>query len=208
MSTLRVLDERSGERCGHGPGEPPGESLRTLIGRLLVDATRADIALARVRLAALDLTAPEVRSGARCRVLLGALDASVLLDAANDASSGTPNETAVVRPGLRHLAEWLASDRLEVRSAGIGAWKPDFSVYEDRAGTSTSLVGAHYFGSPQLAVGPSVTVVTTDASAARLLRGRFDELWGRAHDVAPAILDVVRRSQPGGADGGHEAFRP
>lgn len=195
MSTLRVLDERAGEMSG----DRVGESLRTLIGGLLMTATRADIALARVRLAALDLTAPEVRSGARCRVLLGELDASVLLDAADNA--------AAIRPGLRHLAEWLASDRLEVRSAGIGAWMPDFSVYEDRAGRATSLVGAHYFGSPQLAVGPSVTVVMTDEDAARLLRERFDELWTRAHDVAPAILDVVRRSQPMGAAGGDERLR-
>lgn len=177
MTMLRTLDERSGD------GK---ESLRDLIGRLLVNATRADIALTRVRLAALDLTASEVHSGARCRVLLGALDAAILLDATD--------ATTAIRPGLRHLAEWLASDRLEVRSAGIGAWTPDFSVYEDRAGRSTSLVGAHYFGSPQLAVGPSVTVVTTDESAALLLRDRFEELWDRAHDVAPAILDVVRES--------------
>lgn len=195
MTALRLLDERSG-----GPSGGSEESLRTLIGRLLLNATRADIALTRVRLAALDLTAPEVRSGARCRVLLGELDASTLLDAADDA--------ATLRPGLRHLAEWLASDRLEVRSAGIGAWMPDFSVYEDGAGRATSLLGAHYFGSPQLAVGPAVTAVTTAESAARLLRGRFDELWGRAHDVAPAILDVVRRSHPAGAGGGGESLRP
>lgn len=200
MSTLRVLDERSGPRSGDRSGDQTGESLRTLIAGLLMNAARADIALSRVRLAALDLTAPEVRSGARCRVLLGELDASVLLDAA-DAPAGE-------RPGLRYLAEWLASDRLEVRSAGIGAWVPDFSVYEDRAGTSTSLVGAHYFGSPQLSVGPSVTVVTIDESAARLLRDRFDELWRRAHDVVPAILDVVRRPQHLGAARGHERFRP
>lgn len=191
MTMVRMLDERSGAS---------GESLRALIGGLLVNAARADIALTRVRLAALDLTEVEVRSGARCRVLLGALDASVLLDAADDA--------AAIRPGLRHLAEWLASDRLEVRSAGLGSWMPDFSVYEDRAGRTTSLVGAHYFGSPQLAVGPSVTVVTTDESAARLLCGRFDELWGRAHDVAPAILDVVRRSGTAGRDSRDEPFHP
>lgn len=192
MSTLRVLDERTGVRSE--------ESLRTLIGGLLVDATRADIALSRVRLAALDLTAPEVGSGAHCRVLLGELDASVLLDAADGRDDS--------RPGLRHLADWLTSDRLEVRSAGIGAWTPDFSVYQDASGTTTSLVGAHYFGSPQLSVGPSVTIVTTDTSAARLLRERFDELWDLAHDVAPAILDVVQRSGTPRGGGRNEPCRP
>lgn len=95
-----------------------------------------------------------------------------------------------------------------MRSAGIGAWTPDFSVYEDRSGRATSLVGAHYFGSPQLTVGPSVTVVTTDEQAAVLLQDRFAELWSRAHDVAPAILDVVRRSQPVAGEDRGEPVRP
>lgn len=173
MSTLRVLDERS------------DVSLRELIGGLLINATRADIALTRVRLAALDLSDEEVRS-VRCRVLLGELDASILLDAAGGSSTQ--------RAGLRRLAEWLMSERIEVRSAGIGAWTPDFSVYVGDDGSTTCLIGAHYFGSPQLAVGPSVTVTTTDAAAAGLLGERFDELWARAHDVGAAILEVVDRS--------------
>lgn len=170
---LRVVDERS-ER-----------TLRAVIGELLLDATRADIALAKVRLAALDLTEAEVHGPALCRVLLGQLDASTLADA---------TETRRDRHGLHRLAAWLISDRLEVRSAGLGAWAPDFSVYENTSGTHTSLIGAHYFGSPQLAVGPSVTVIDPRAETARLLRGRFEELWARAHDVAPAILAVLERA--------------
>lgn len=157
--------------------------LRSVIGALLEKSRTADLALGRVRLAALDLAEAEVRGPERCRVLLGQLDAAALLDARP--GSG---------PALRRLADWLSSDRLDVRSAGIGAWTPDFSIYRDRAGLSTCLIGAHYFGHPQLTVGPSVTVVLEGSEGATLLQSRFDEVWQRAHDVAPAILEVLRRA--------------
>lgn len=169
-----VIDERS------------RRPLRAIIGELLVAAESVDIAIARVRLAALDLSDDEVRGPALCRVLLGQLDASTLLDATGE--RGGP------RPELRGLADWLASERLQVRSAGIGAWTPDFSVFRARDRTATSLVGAHYFGSPQLTVGPSVTSILRDPATARLLEGRFQQLWERAHDVAPAIQDVLARA--------------
>lgn len=105
----RILDERS---------DPP---LRAVIGRLLSSCHHADLALGRVRLGSLDLTQGEVEGPRRCRVLLGQLDASSLLDTAPHLG---PRAPAMVR-----LAAWLANERLEVRSAGIGAWNPDFSVY-------------------------------------------------------------------------------
>lgn len=175
MMALRVLDERA---------DPP---LRRVIGSLLTSCDRADLAIGRIRLGALDLSETEVRGPTRCRVLLGQLDASTLLDAAPARPEG--------RVSIGRLAEWLESDRLEVRSAGIGAWAPDFSVYHGRGrgrDASTSIIGAHYFGSPQLTVGPSVTVLLRDRGAARLLTGRFRELWDRSHDVAPAIMEVLR----------------
>lgn len=176
--SVRVFDERS------------ARPLRSVIGELMVGSDQVDLAIARIRLAALDLTPEEVEGPSRCRVLLGHLDASTLHDAAtNSAARG---------PALSRLGEWLASDRLEVRSAGLGAWTPDFSVFG--AGRETTcLLGAHYFGSPQLTVGPSVTVTTTDTDAAHLLRRRFQELWERAHDVSPAIADVLGRAMAAGA---------
>lgn len=169
MSCVRLLDERA---------EPP---LRSVIGGLMVASETVDFAVARIRLASLDLTAREIAGPRRCRVLLGRLDASTLLDtraARADAVDG--------------LIRWARSGRLEVRSAGIGAWAPDFSVYRDRSG-SRSLLGAHYFGSPQLTVGPSFTVVTEDPASVRLLGARFDGLWERSHDVLPAIVGVLDR---------------
>lgn len=170
-------------------------SLRAVIGELLETSTRADLALRRVRLAALDLTDAEIQGPELCRVLLGQLDASTLVDAAADRTRS--------REGLHRLAQWLTSDRLHVRSAGLGAWTPDFSVYEGGVRSRTSLIGAHYFGSPQLTVGPSVTVIDPNPETGRLLKGRFHELWVRAHDVRPAILRVLDRELNAGA-GQHE----
>ena len=173
--TMRLLDERSEPR------------LRALIGELLLASESVEIAVARMRLAHLDLSDQEVAEPRRCRVLLGQLDASTLLDAG-----------AASRDAVDRLIRWAASGRLEVRSAGIGAWTPDFSVY--RTGTAgTCLLGAHYFGSPQLTVGPSFTAVTEDPRTVTTLRRRFDELWARSHDVLPAIVGVLERVRVGAA---------
>lgn len=167
-------------------------SLRSLIGDLLQRSRTADLALGRVRLAALDLTEAEVQGPTRCRVLLGQLDASTLVDATALRDAGADHPTR--REALLRLATWLASDRLEVRSAGIGLWTPDFSVFRDPAGATTCLLGAHYFGSPQLTIGPSFTAIVRAADDAALLQLRFEEVWGRGHDVSPAILDVLERT--------------
>ena len=166
--------------------------MRSLIGDLLQRSRTADLALARVRLAALDLTEAEVRGPARCRVLLGQLDASMLVDAT--AAHDTAADYSRRREALLRLADWLASDRLEVRSAGIGLWTPDFSIFRDPADATTCLLGAHYFGSPQLTMGPSFTAVFHGADDAALLQLRFEEVWDRGHDVSPAILEVLERT--------------
>lgn len=169
MTGVRLLDERA---------TPP---LRSVIGKLMATSETVDFAVTRIRLASLDLTPREIAGPGRCRVLLGRLDASTLLDtdaARADAVDG--------------LIRWARSGRLEVRSAGIGAWTPDFSVHRDRTG-SRCLLGAHYFGSAQLTVGPSFTCITDDPACVRLLAARFDGLWARSHDVLPAIVGVLER---------------
>lgn len=170
-AAFRLLDET---------GSPP---VRQVIGALMAGAHRADFALARIRLANLDLTEAELAGPRRCRVLLGHVDASTLLD--TDAAD---------RSAVTGLIRWAASGRLEVRSAGIGAWTPDFSVYHTTDG-GACLLGAHYFGSPHLTVGPSFTAVSTDPDARAVLGRRFDELWGRSHDVLPAIVAVLERAR-------------
>jgi hypothetical protein len=178
--------------------EESARPLRAVIGALLQRSSTADLALSRVRLAALDLTAREVSGPDRCRVLLGQLDATTLAEAIDPKSAGAAgreaNGASAGREAMRRLAGWIEGGRLEVRSAGIGLWTPDFSIFRDARGAPTCLMGAHYFGSPHLTVGPSFTAILRGARDGALLQRRFDETWARGHDVAPAILSVLRRA--------------
>jgi len=168
-----VIDERS---------SPP---LRARIGQLLAKADDAAFAVGRIRLGVLDLTDHELATVQRCRVLLGQLDASTLLDAADTGARSTAS--------LAPLLRFAASGRLEVRSAGLAAWSPDFAVVH-AGGRRVGLVGAIYFGSPELVTGPAFTIPVLGDDATALLRTRFDESWARAHDVLPAIRQVLERA--------------
>lgn len=176
--------------------------VRSRIGSLLAGAARADFAVARIRLAALDLTAAEVAGVRECRVLIGRLDAGMLLDAREGAPEGAAERLAV----LRAFAD---SGRLAVRSAGVAGWMPDFSIFHGR--TPSALLGAHYFGAPEPLVGPSFTAVLGDPAAVALLATRFEELWDRGHDVLPAIRPVLERAHALAVEarrGGRGADRP
>jgi hypothetical protein len=175
----QVLDERD---------TPP---LRTRLGGLLATATEAAFALGRVRLALLDLQEHELASLSRCRVLLGRLDAAMLLDAAED-----PRGEA--RPSLGPLLRFIDRGSLEVRSAGMVVWSPDFA-WVSRPDHPVTLLGAIRFGGAELNVGPGLTVSTTDHDVGRLVRSRFEELWEGAHDVLPAIRSVLEQAH--GMDG-------
>lgn len=170
---VRLLDEQT---------QP---SVRQLIGGSLKRSLTADFALTRIRLATLDLAEEEMKGPRRCRVLLGQLDAAALLDRASGARG----------PSIGGLLDWLSSGRLEVRSAGIGGWTPDFSLFETADGSRTALLGAHYFGTAPLSTGPSFTAVMSDPGSCARLAVRFEEVWERAHDVAPAIADVLERAE-------------
>lgn len=193
-STL-LLDER-GER---GVG-----TVRDRIGDFLSRSRYADIAVARVRLAALDLTDAEVGSVDRCRVLLGRLDAGMLLDTADAGPADAADR-------LRVLRAFAGSGRLEVRAAGMASWVPDFSAYQLRHGEQVGLLGAHYFGAPYPIVGPSFTMVVRQPSACTSLRDRFAGIWALGHDVLPAIRDVLERAHAlavGAAPAGGGRDRP
>ncbi len=165
-------------------------TVRERFGAAMASAEAIDVAVTRIRLAALDLTARELGGVRRCRLLLGELDASTLLDAAERASA------------LGRLRAFAASGRLEVRSSGLGAWAPDFCVARGGGGV-VSMVGAIYFGNPRLLTGPAFTLVAEEVEWAELLSSRFERLWERGHDVLPAIRRVLDRAD--GVDGDRSA---
>jgi hypothetical protein len=164
-------------------------TLRFYIGRLLSDCVRADIAVGHVRLSALDLTADETRGIRHCRILLGRLEARALTE------FGFVDERSDER--LHALLDFLDSGRVEIRSAGIGAWWPDFSIYRESIGVrgGACLVGAHYFRDPVTANGPSFTALLRDDDAVACALSRFEELWERSHDVLEPVIAAIRHRQ-------------
>jgi hypothetical protein len=163
-------------------------TLRERIGRLLSTCASAEIAVSHIRLAALDLTERETRGVKRCRILLGRLDARALTD------FGFPDTGVDDR--MRALLAFIESGRVEIRSAGLGAWSPDFSVYRGLSdGGSACLVGAHYFREPPSPNGPSFTALITDTHSVALALARFEALWERSHDVLEPVASAVHRRQ-------------
>lgn len=163
-------------------------TLRERIGGVLSTCTCADIAVAHIRLAALDLAEHEIRNVRRCRILIGRLDARALTDFGH-ADPGMDER-------LRTLLSFLESSRVEVRSAGLGAWSPDFSIYRGLPdGGSACLVGAHYFREPPSLTGPSFTAFMLDARAVAVAHARFETLWRRSHDVLEPVVSAVHRRQ-------------
>jgi hypothetical protein len=179
---MRVLLD---ERC-----RPP---LRAVIGALLASAEEADVAVTRVRLAALDLRPDELAHVRRCRFLLGRLDAHAF--GAVAAASGDRRERVAA------LLRFLRSGAVHVRSAGICAWTPDFSIYRGIRGGETGtvcLIGAHYFHEPP-DHGPSFTWAVDHAAAVQRLTLRFEEMWERSHDALPAVIHAIEQFSLGAA---------
>lgn len=172
MQLSSLIDERS------------TPSLRTVLGRLLARSGCADIAVNSIRLAVLDLTEAELSRVRRCRILLGRLDARAL-DTATDSTA------AVNAHALLHF---LRSGRVEIRSAGLATWAPDFSVFRelDDSSSRACLIGAHYFREPVAANGPSFTVCLEDDAALDLVCRRFEDLWELGYDVRDAVAAAVR----------------
>lgn len=160
-------------------------AVREVIGSLMAVATHVDIAVRNFRLAALDLSADETRSITRCRVLIGQLDANAL------------SFPGIIDDGgerMHVLMEFVTSDRVEIRNAGMGAWLPDFSIYRRTArdgvdAFAACLVGAHWFHAPP--ADPSFTCVLRATHAVRQTRRRFEQLWASGHDAREAVVAAI-----------------
>lgn len=158
--------------------------LRLVLGTLLSRADHADVAIAQVRLAHVDLVELELQR-VRCRLLLGHLDVAAL--AALGPSS------AEARGRLLAIARFLDSGRLDIRAAGLLRWKPDFSVYRLPAPhDAVALVGAHYFIDPDVVGGPALTCVLRTPVSVQRVQRRFAELWHQARDVREVVRAELR----------------
>ena len=167
-ATIELIDE----------GSVP--SVRQLLGDLLAHSVTAEFAVAKLRIAGLDLGVAELGNLESCRLLLGRLDAETLADVPGGPASAH----------ISALRRFLDSGRVEIRAAGAGAWSPDFSILQTSDGDRL-LVGGHYFGRPEPAGGAVFTCILRSPPAIRRARQRFTHLWNAGYDVLPVIRGAL-----------------
>ena len=90
--------------------------------------------------------------------------------------------------------QMLEQRRLEIRSAPLGGWSPDFTVFADRDGPQALLTGFHWFERPYPHRGPALASVHF-GDAARSGARRHLEVWEKAHDVGPAVWSILSKAE-------------
>jgi hypothetical protein len=94
---------------------------------------------------------------------------------------------------LTRIVGLLQSGRMEIRSAPLGGWSPDFSVFSHETGPRSVLLGLHWFQKPFPHRGPAWATLFGEEAALRA-QARFREIWEGAHDIGPAILRLMERA--------------
>jgi hypothetical protein len=163
-------------------------SVRALLGEWLGRSRRADFALARLRLAGVDLSSGELAGLRSCRVLLGRLDAEMFGEAAEMAARDARH-----RGNLEVLRDFLASGRVAVRVARAETWTPDFAVLAGAGRAGVAVLGAYHLAQAYPSFGPRFTCFLERPDAVRRLAGRFAALWGRAYPVDDVIRVALGR---------------
>jgi hypothetical protein len=153
--------------------------------RHLRQAREVAVALSRVRLAGLHVETAVLRAPSRIRVLVMEVSGLTLAMEAERLA-----EDRLGRERIATLAELARSRRLEIRSAPLGGWAPDFSVFSGPDGAEALIVGLHWMDRPYPHRGPALASLHGKEAAARIL-ARFEELWREAHDVGDAIARTL-----------------
>lgn len=170
-------------------------SFRTTFGALLSRSSTVETAIQRIRLGAVDLSAGELSQLTRLRVLVAEVNAQTVEGEAY-AMAVDPSK----QENLNRVVSLFRAGILEIRSAPLGGWSPDFSVFSDQHGPKDLLLGLHWFHRPFPLRGPAwaIQLGPKEATAAH---GRFLEVWSSAHDIAPAIQRLMERT-------GHSGVAP
>jgi hypothetical protein len=171
-----LLDERS------------RPDFREVFGQLARRSESISVAVTRVRLTTVDLGRDELAIVSSLRVLVAELSA-LRLDGEARALQSEPRRSG----NVVQLLEMLESGRLEVRSAPLGGWSPDFTVFSFGGAAQSVLTGFHWFERPYPHRGPALASLH-GGDAARLAAKRFEEVWASAHDVGPAVWSILARA--------------
>ncbi len=162
---------------------------RDVFGALARRSVEIATAVTRVRLSTLDLSRAELDGVQVLRVLVAEVNA-LRLDAEARALQARPARA----DRLLHLTELLRDSRLQVRSAPLAGWSPDFTVFSGQSGPFAVLTGFHWFERPYPHRGPALGSLHT-GDAARLAAARHAELWDEAHDIGPAVWSILARAR-------------
>lgn len=162
---------------------------RETYGRLLHASERLDVALTHIRLSTLDLGGAELGRVRDIRLLLAEVSAAQL-----DAEAHAVMLRSDKRETLRSLTARLAAGAIQVRSAPLGGWSPDFSIFRGPDGPLAVLLGFHWFERPFPHRGPAFASLHGSVPANAALT-RFEEAWERGHDIGPAVLGILERAE-------------
>ncbi len=162
---------------------------RDVFGALTQRSVDIATAVQRVRLSTVDLSAGELARVEHFRVLVAEINA-LRLDAEARNLQLDPRRA----PNAELLRRMLEAGRLEVRSSPLAGWMPDFTVFSDSEGPTAVLVGLHRFERPYPHRGPAFAAVH-GGDAARLGARRHAQIWERAHDVGPAIWNILSKAR-------------
>ncbi len=160
----------------------------------MAGSRQTDVAVRRIRLAGVSLLRRELAGPSRLRVLLAEIDILTLTSEA---------EALAVRSGSRArldlILELMDSGALEVRSAPLAGWAPDFSVFHYEVAEPTVLIGPHWLQRPYPHRGPALGSLHSGSAAARVGR-RFSGLWEQAHDVKGPLLRTLTEARNRGLE--------
>ncbi len=152
-----------------------------------------DAAILRIRLGAVDLSARELRSLRRLRVLVAEVNAQTV-----EGEAYALVMDPVKRKNFARVLNLLQTGVMEIRSAPLGGWSPDFTVFSEDQGPHSLLMGLHWFHRPFPHRGPA-WAARFGAKEASMAQARFKELWSEAHDIGPAILQLMERTTSRGS---------
>lgn len=168
-----------------GRGRP---DFRDVFDALAGRASHILTAVTRVRLSTIDLRPEHLPRLEVIRVVVSELSALQL-----DAEARSLLQLPTRAPNVRFLLDLLEAERLEVRSAPLGGWAPDFTTFVEDGTPRAVMIGFHAFERPYPHRGPAFASVHGD-DAARAAASRHQELWASAHDVGPALWTILARA--------------
>ena len=161
-----------------------GELFRVLAGR----SDTLEVAIGRIRLSGLTPRAVDLRGVGEIRVVLAEVNAVTLAREA---------EAVLVNPqradNLRFLSTLLDEGSIEIRSAPLAGWSPDFTLFHRDGAPWAALVGLHWFERPYPHPGPALASLHGGEDARRI-GPRFRQIWSNAHDVSEPVGEILARA--------------